>query len=68
MISQRQFFLEIAVQEVTNVYSIVATATSASYDMKEDRGHVGGLFKCCSDHIFYFRGGKEKRAIGRKKK
>lgn len=37
-------------------------------DRKEDRGHVGGLFKCCSDHAFYFLRGKEKKAIGRKNK
>lgn len=42
-------------------------ATSPSFDTKEDRGHVGGLVKC-SDHVFYFHGGKEKKAIGRKKK
>jgi hypothetical protein len=35
--------------------------------MKEDRGRIGGLFKRCSDHVFYFRGGKKKKAIGRKK-
>lgn len=61
-------FLEIAVLEVTNVSPRVATATSSSCDMKEDRGHVGGLFQCCSDHVFYFLGEKEKKAIGRKKK
>lgn len=43
-------------------------ATSPSFDTKEDRGHVGGLVKCCSDDVFYFHGGKEKKAIGRKKK
>lgn len=59
--------MEIAVQKVKNVSSRVATATSPSYNMKEDRGHVGGLFKRCSDHVFYFHGGKGKKAIGRKK-
>ena len=65
--SERQFFLEIAVQKVKHVSSRVATATSPSYNMKEDRGHVGGLLKRCSDHVFYFHGGKGKKAIGRKK-
>ena len=59
--------MEIAVQGVKIVSSRVATATSPSYDTKEDRGHVGRLFKCCSDHVFYFHGGKEKKEIGRKK-
>lgn len=54
---------EIAVWEVRNVCFHVAMTTSPSYDGKEDRGHVGGLFKCCSDHAFYFRGGKRKRLL-----
>jgi hypothetical protein len=54
-------FSEIAGREVRNVCFHVAMTTSLSYDGKEDRGHVGGLFKCCPDHAFYFRGGKRKR-------
>lgn len=38
------------------------------YDIKEDRGYIRGLFKCCFDYVFYFYGGKEKKVIDRKKK
>lgn len=54
-------FLEIAVQEVKNVSSRVATATSPSYDTREDRGHVGGCLNVALIMSFITMGKKRKR-------
>lgn len=54
-------FFEIVGWEVRNVCFYVVMIIFFFYDGKEDRGYVGGLFKCCFDYVFYFRGGKRKR-------